>query len=1171
MMRSIYLTPIMGLLLLICLPLQGQFTHHFITEPDTDELIWTAKSTDYNGDGLTDILFVSKRALKWMAQTSPGVYADPVILLQDVSANNWLFTLAATTDPYPELVYVKSTSDNRIWARPNINGTPLEELVVSNTLAVRVYDTPDFNGDGLPDLAILENRPEGYELRWLQNEVVGYVTNSYLADLGQNQLEPTFGDVDNDGAIDIVYGNYQDDLLYWSRNTNNGVFGQATLLPAFPDSLTMEKIYLADLDGDGDSEMIINTRFTNRTVVYYFDTDNEQYGPATLLEADAQNSFSLLLPPIDAAGDDDLDLLVTDGQTVRWLYNDGNGSFDIGSQNLPNELQNKGLSVTDLNNDNFVDLLQVHNNAILHYLGDPVSTFRQPQLFYPSLPQLTDVALGDLNGDGLTDIVSHSKTTGALQWQANMGEGTFAEVERLLSAVYEVGFVVIDLDEDSDLDIVYTAINGIAIIRNDGQAHFSLPETLISNEKVGSYLRMVDVDGDGDQDIFTRVNINGEPQDVIFIQQVDGSFTPPQATPIGVNGRGIFADLDGDEDLDFLFGGGTHLWWHENDGSTTMGPLMPLPPQLNRSLYSLAVGDLNGDSRQDILFTSDSIPQWLPNEAGVSLGSIQPIRGMYTYVGNGYLVAEDFDKDGDTDVFAAARENNVVGIPSVVWSANKDNGSEFEPFTIRDNGSHQKLLRGDLDNDGFTDIFYFNGAELGWYENDFEPTFIAGRCFWDENENGIFDSEERVIRNIMLSLSPVAGFTYTNQAGDFRFYVPPGSYTLGFEPNDCWTLTTDSTTYQVALTTDEANGFLFGFKNTNTIPAWQSTLVAGLQRCDQVVPIWGSTTNSGCGIAEGRYTLVLPPQVDLVSTNTTPTSMDGNAISWDFSDLGPGQQAFFEVNVQMPGADQLGQVLTYEAITFQASDGTLVPLDTISITEEIRCAYDPNDKQVNEEGLPLSYDPNNYPLRYTIRFQNTGNDTAFQVIIRDTLSADLDWATFEPLSASHDYRIYFEADAGIINFRFAPISLPDSTINLQESQGYVQFSILPRPGLTANTLIDNQASIYFDFNPPIVTNTISTVVRQPTRTTTVDNLDRSLLVYPNPSTGKAYIQWLDGTSTQGTQLVIYDIWQRQILQQSISPGATRIDLENTDLPAGCYTIMVYSPDRKYAPLRLIKY
>ncbi|MEX2588575.1 MAG: SBBP repeat-containing protein [Chitinophagales bacterium] len=139
-------------------------------------------------------------------------------------------------------------------------------------------------------------------------------------------------------------------------------------------------------------------------------------------------------------------------------------------------------------------------------------------------------------------------------------------------------------------------------------------------------------------------------------------------------------------------------------------------------------------------------------------------------------------------------------------------------------------------------------------------------------------------------------------------------------------------------------------------------------------------------------------------------------------------------------------------------------------------AYDPNDKQVFPEGLTSNqYIQDDTELEYLIRFQNTGTDTAFTVIIRDTFSSFLDIPSIQLGSSSHDYTFNIYGQ-GIAEWTFNNILLPDSHVNEPASHGYVKYKISQKPNNTAGTLIENRAGIYFDFNLPVITNTVFNTV-----------------------------------------------------------------------------------------------
>jgi hypothetical protein len=133
-------------------------------------------------------------------------------------------------------------------------------------------------------------------------------------------------------------------------------------------------------------------------------------------------------------------------------------------------------------------------------------------------------------------------------------------------------------------------------------------------------------------------------------------------------------------------------------------------------------------------------------------------------------------------------------------------------------------------------------------------------------------------------------------------------------------------------------------------------------------------------------------------------------------------------------------------------------------------SYDPNDKQ----GFPNGYGPDhliepNTEIEYLVRFQNTGNDTAFLVVILDTLSEYFDLNTIELGGSSHPFKFQVLED-NVLEFRFENIMLPDSFVNEPTSNGFFTYRIQQQMDLPLGTELRNSAAIYFDFNDPIITN-----------------------------------------------------------------------------------------------------
>lgn len=217
-------------------------------------------------------------------------------------------------------------------------------------------------------------------------------------------------------------------------------------------------------------------------------------------------------------------------------------------------------------------------------------------------------------------------------------------------------------------------------------------------------------------------------------------------------------------------------------------------------------------------------------------------------------------------------------------------------------------------------------------------------------------------------------------------------------------------------------------------------------------------------------------------------------------------------------------------------------------------SWDPNDKQAFPVGVDAPhYIEQNQPLQYVIRFQNTGTDTAFTVVVRDTLSPLLDPATIRPGSASHPYT-WTVSGQGVLSFVFKDILLPDSNANEAASHGFVQFLIDQQPANPLGSVVENTAAIYFDFNAPVITNRVfHTVGRGFLLSAAPAPAEkwRQLKVWPTPATAEVRVELPEEFFRPGGQrLRLCDAPGRLI--KDVPVDAPRQIIARAGLPAGVY-------------------
>lgn len=352
---------------------------------------------------------------------------------------------------------------------------------------------------------------------------------------------------------------------------------------------------------------------------------------------------------------------------------------------------------------------------------------------------------------------------------------------------------------------------------------------------------------------------------------------------------------------------------------------------------------------------------------------------------------------------------------------------------------------------------------------------IAHPIFYDLNQNGSLDMGEPFFGDASVIINPGNNISYGNLINGGAAYRALGDYTVSFNANiPFWTLTTNST-YDLSLTeTNQIDTVVFGIKPTLYYSNMTASIASGDLRCNdsQVFNIYGE--NTGTNIVGGTLWLEIDSSVTSTEYIDQPdTIVAPNLYGWHFSELFPSGLVHKEIRLGIPGPPdfQIGSSIQFQAyLTYTDLSGDYTS-NAFDYNEVIDCAYDPNDKIVNPV-YPFNYALIDEPLTYTIRFQNTGNAEAYHVVIRDTLDPSLDPTTFRVIASSHDAILKTELkDDQYLSFNFIDIFLPDSTTNFEESQGFVMYSIKAYDDIPETTEITNTAGIYFDFNPPIITNT----------------------------------------------------------------------------------------------------
>lgn len=322
----------------------------------------------------------------------------------------------------------------------------------------------------------------------------------------------------------------------------------------------------------------------------------------------------------DFDDDGDQDLIVggsnEDGDFKTLLYwNDGAGNF---IEDTSNEFAESkyNLFIDDFNGDGNIDIITTYSDGNHLYLGDGLGTFSEKADANLGSNAEPYGAAADIDMDGDLDLVIVGSTnTKVLK---NDGSGIFSqESDHPFINMYSSSVDFADVDGDSDLDLFIigdpspsSIPHQATVYLNDGTGNFSEDET---NEFIGlSYptANFVDVDGDGDADIFTSGDTGSQQTSHLYLNDGAGHYIQDASSEIigAYLGDSEFSDLDDDGDLDLILTGHNRSdrtnyakvylnngWGHFTED--TRAELIAL----NHSV--IAIGDADGDGANDIFIS----------------------------------------------------------------------------------------------------------------------------------------------------------------------------------------------------------------------------------------------------------------------------------------------------------------------------------------------------------------------------------------------------------------------------------------------------------------------------------------------------------------------------------------------------------------------------------------
>ncbi len=487
-------------------------------------------------------------------------------------------------------------------------------------------------------------------------------------------------DMDRDGDLDAFLGGVDDHALL--QNDGSGTFTDVTAdqLPSFGGYASGAA--WADFDQDGAMDLYVGLNgWTGSSQDRLFLNDGTgHFRDATGLSLSTGPEPTSALAAGDLDGDRDPDLLSTGiherlrAALSRMVLNDGSGRLvDVTSMQLPQAMSRTVvLAAGDLDGDGAPDAIlgtepDFRENELRLYRNDGRGTFREHDDGALPLTDVRprDIGLADLDADGHQDVFL-TKAGSDLLW-LNDGGAVFLDVTAAkLPPDQDEGVVDLgDVDGDGDPDALIGHSAGARLLLNDGTAGFQdfsathLPAGLRPVEEVA----LADFDGDGDLDAF----LSGLGGDQLLFNQGTGVFLDVSGThlpPPGASSDAVEAgDVDGDGDIDVLLLSMSRFRLALNDGSGRFSDAgASVFPPSHPSAHTILLRDGDQDGDLDLAFAGYRDLGWLWNDGLGQFASLDPdgATGWWWPQKLHSLAAEDFDRDGDIDLYCGSESFDQI-------------------------------------------------------------------------------------------------------------------------------------------------------------------------------------------------------------------------------------------------------------------------------------------------------------------------------------------------------------------------------------------------------------------------------------------------------------------------------------------------------------------------------
>jgi len=321
---------------------------------------------------------------------------------------------------------------------------------------------------------------------------------------------------------------------------------------------SVKEMIFGDIDNDGDLDMIASTY----GAVVFINDGSGNFSQRERITSDKSEILSIALADID--GDNDLDLITAGrGVPMSIYWNDGAGDFTKKSYQFSVEYSDpESMYITDIDNDNDLDIITSNNkHAAVIYFNKGAGRFAATGKPIGIKLRTEHLLLGDINGDNHLDLITYVKESrrnereNGINFFMGDGKGDFIHKQELTFISEKIYTITAgDIDDDANLDLIISGWDYSKVLLNSGAGNFSIKDTLITDKFSDiDNIMLTDIDNDCDLDMLV---INKRAENSIYINGGSGKFVN-QKNQFGPSIKHTWstalADFDGDLDLDLVF------------------------------------------------------------------------------------------------------------------------------------------------------------------------------------------------------------------------------------------------------------------------------------------------------------------------------------------------------------------------------------------------------------------------------------------------------------------------------------------------------------------------------------------------------------------------------------------------------------------------------------------